>query len=124
MGVPVLTLEGDSVVSRQTYSVLANLNLCADLACSTVTAYVARAVALANDRPTLARLRSGLRQRMQASPICQAAAFTHDFEALLRSMWTAWCNDTKIGSNVASAPVKSALVAIKNIAVDSCSKSD
>jgi predicted O-linked N-acetylglucosamine transferase (SPINDLY family) len=124
MGVPVLTLEGDSVVSRQTYSVLANLDLCTDLACSTVSAYVARAVALANDRQTLARLRSGLRQRMQASPICQAAEFTHDFEALLRTMWTAWCNDTKLGSNVASAPVKSAFVAIKNIAVDPRSKSD
>jgi protein O-GlcNAc transferase len=104
MGVPVLTLEGDAVVSRQTYSILANLDLTAELACHSVDAYIERAVALANDRPTLMRLRSQLRPRMAASPICQAEQFTRDLETLYRRMWHAWCNGGRLQSDVYSNP--------------------
>jgi predicted O-linked N-acetylglucosamine transferase (SPINDLY family) len=104
MGVPVLTLEGDAVVSRQTYSVLANLDLTEELACSSVATYVERAEELANDRTTLIRLRSELRPRMAASPIRQAEQFTRDLEALYRRMWLAWCDGERLESDVHSNP--------------------
>jgi predicted O-linked N-acetylglucosamine transferase (SPINDLY family) len=96
MGVPVLTLEGDAVVSRQTYSALANLELTAELACPSVGAYVERAITLANDRATLMRLRSELRPRMASSAIRQPELFVRDLEVLYRNMWQAWCRGDKL----------------------------
>ncbi|MBL8690357.1 MAG: hypothetical protein JNL04_14715, partial [Rhodospirillaceae bacterium] len=43
-------------------------------------AYVAAAVALAGDRQRLAGLRRSLRSRLAASPICDAAGYTRNFE--------------------------------------------
>lgn len=98
MGVPVLAVEGNTVVSRQTYSLLANIGLTNELVCPTVDAYVDRAIALANDRNYLTALRTDLRSRMAASPLRQAEQFTRDLEALYRRMWSAWCSDTKLPS--------------------------
>ena len=106
MGVPVLALEGNTVVSRQSYSVLANLGLTDALTFATVDAYVEGAIALANDKPRLAELRSQLRPLMAASPLRGAAQFTHDLEVLYRQMWVAWCNGQKLEPNQAVGPVE------------------
>jgi predicted O-linked N-acetylglucosamine transferase (SPINDLY family) len=103
MGVPVVTLEGDTVVSRQTYAALANLDLADELAFANVDAYVAGAIALAVNSARLAELRSQLRPRMEASPLRQSEQFTHDLEALYRRMWVAWCEGRKLESDVAPA---------------------
>lgn len=100
MGVPVVTLVGSGVVSRQTYSALANIGL-TELAFPDRDAYVAGAVALAHDRTRLARLRGGIRERMAASPLCQAEKFTRDLERLYRDMWRAWCEGRKLPSAIA-----------------------
>ncbi|MBI2749226.1 MAG: tetratricopeptide repeat protein [Burkholderiales bacterium] len=91
MGVPVVTLEGSTVVSRQSYSALANLGLVDELAFPSLDAYVAGAVALATHPERLAALRSQIRTRMQASALCQPEQFTRDLEALYRRMWQSWC---------------------------------
>jgi predicted O-linked N-acetylglucosamine transferase (SPINDLY family) len=96
MGVPVVTLAGDTVVSRQTVSALANIGLADELAFPKVDAYVAGAVALANNPARLAELRSQMRPRMAASPLRQAEQFTRDLEALYRRMWQAWCRGEKL----------------------------
>lgn len=96
MGVPVLTLEGDSVVSRQTYSALANIGLADELAFASVEAYVQGAVALANQPARLAELRSQIRPRMAASPLCQSEQFSRDLGTLYRRMWQAWCRGEKL----------------------------
>lgn len=96
MGVPVLTIEGDTVVSRQTYSALANIGLENELACATVDDYVKRAIDLAHNRAYLTNLRSELRERMATSPLRQAEKFSHDLEALYRRMWIAWCEGRKL----------------------------
>lgn len=96
MGVPVVTLAGNTVVSRQTVSALANLGLDGELAFDSVEAYVAGAVALAHDPARLAELRRELRPRMAASPLRDAERFTRDLEALYRRMWEAWCQGTRL----------------------------
>jgi predicted O-linked N-acetylglucosamine transferase (SPINDLY family) len=54
-------------------------------------AYVARAIALASDLPRLAAMRSGLRERLLNSPLCDGPGFTRDLEAAYRRMWEDWC---------------------------------
>lgn len=100
MGVPVVTLAGSAVVSRQTYSALANVGL-TELAFPTRDSYIAGAVALAQDRARLARLRASIRERMAASPLCQAEKFTRDLERLYRDMWRAWCEGRRLPSAIA-----------------------
>ena len=100
MGVPVLTLAGDTVVSRQSISALANLGLAAQWAVADWPAYVAAAVRLAGDLQGLAALRAQLRPSMAASPLRDARQFTRDLEALLRRMWAAWCRGEKLPSDV------------------------
>lgn len=86
MGVPVVTLAGETLVSRQSASLLNNLDL-AELCAATPRQYAAIAVALANTPQRLAELRAGLRERMAASPLCDAAGFTRDLEQAYREMW-------------------------------------
>jgi predicted O-linked N-acetylglucosamine transferase (SPINDLY family) len=86
MGVPVVTLAGNRPFARSGASILANLDL-GDLVTDDAEGYVAAAIALARDRPRLARLRAELRPRMRASRLTDALRFARDFEAALVAMW-------------------------------------
>jgi predicted O-linked N-acetylglucosamine transferase (SPINDLY family) len=55
-----------------------------------VDAYVARAVAAAADVAALARARSELRQRVAASPLCDAPELARYVEAAYRNLWNTW----------------------------------
>jgi predicted O-linked N-acetylglucosamine transferase (SPINDLY family) len=90
MGVPVLTLPGDCFLSRQGLGLLMNAGL-PEWVASDADDYVVRAVAHCSDLPHLALLRSGLRQRLLASPLCNAPRFARYFEMALRGMWQEWC---------------------------------
>ena len=85
MGVPVVTLAGERFVGRVGASVLSALGL-EELVASDEEGYVARAVALAEDRRRLADLRRSLRPRLAASPLCDAPGYTRTFEAALLGM--------------------------------------
>ena len=102
MGVPVITIEGDAVVSRQTTAALRNVGL-GDLAFPDSDAFVRGAIALANDRDRLSDLRSSLRSRMAASPLRHPEQFTRDVEALYRRMWHAWCDGGRLPNDLAKA---------------------
>jgi protein O-GlcNAc transferase len=105
MGVPVVALAGNSVVSRQSTSMLINLGL-EELVFADVDSYIAGAVALALDTPRTARLRGTLRLRMSRSPLCDAEQFTQDLEMLYRRTWQAWCRGEKLGPEIVpGAPV-------------------
>ena len=90
MGVPVVTLAGDTGVGRAGVSIARNLGL-PELVATTLDDYARIAVKLARDRPRLADLRAGLRARMQASPLMDAPRFARGIEAAYRSTWAAWC---------------------------------
>jgi protein O-GlcNAc transferase len=88
MGVPTITLRGDRFVGRVGESVLTTLGL-AELVAGNPGDYLATASALAGDVGRLAALRAGLRQRLTASPLCDAEGFARDLEAAYRAMWLA-----------------------------------
>ena len=103
MGVPVVTLTGDSIVSRQSTAMLVNIGL-DELIFKDVESYIAGAIALALDAGRVARLRSIVRRQMSHSPLCDAEQFTQDLELLYRRMWQAWCRGEKLGAEVVAAP--------------------
>jgi predicted O-linked N-acetylglucosamine transferase (SPINDLY family) len=89
-GVPVVTLSGDTVISRMSASILVGAGLGALVARSS-DAYVQIAVDLAADLDRLAALRAGLRTQVSASPLCDGPAYARSVEQLWRSLWRAWC---------------------------------
>ncbi len=90
MGVPVITLTGQNFCGRHSTSHLANVGL-PEFVTSSTEEYARAALALAQDPERLRNLRSGLRERMAASPLCDARAYTRDLETAYREMWERYC---------------------------------
>lgn len=90
MGVPVVTLPGDTMVSRWSASMLRTLKL-DDLVAGSEDAYVESAAALAGDPARLSALRVGLRGRLAASPLCDGRRRARQMERLYRAVWRRWC---------------------------------
>jgi len=90
MGVPVVTLAGDTMAGRWTAAMLHALRL-DDLIAAGADDYVGIAVRLADDGDRLAALRAGLRNRVAQSPLCDGRTYARHFERLLRAMWRRWC---------------------------------
>ena len=86
MGVPVLTLAGDSLVSRQGVGILMNIGL-PDWIADNKKEYIAKSILFASDLEKLATLRSGLRRQIITSPLFDAQSFAQDFEKSLWEMW-------------------------------------
>jgi predicted O-linked N-acetylglucosamine transferase (SPINDLY family) len=92
MGVPFITLVGNTTVGRAGWSLLCNLKL-PELAARTPDEYVSLAVRLAGDLPRLRELRASLRARLCASPLMDAGRFARNIEQAYRQMWRAWCGN-------------------------------
>lgn len=86
MGVPILTLRGNRFLSHLGESIAHNIGLPEWIAADKGD-YIDKAARFAADLPALAELRRGLRERMRASPLLDAARFARGFEQLLWSMW-------------------------------------
>jgi protein O-GlcNAc transferase len=91
MGVPAVSLAGPTAVSRAGSSLLGNLGL-ERLVARTPEEYVDIAAGLISDSDALTSLRRELRDRLEASPIMDAARFAPDIEAAFRDMWRTWCS--------------------------------
>ncbi len=86
MGVPTLTLAGETLLARQGASLLTAAGL-SDWVANSKNEYIAKAIQLTSDLPKLAALRAGLRQQVLASPLFDAPRFARNFEAALWGMW-------------------------------------
>ncbi len=77
---------------------LANLGLTEVLAFPDRAAYIAGAVALAQEAgfASLSGLRGRIRPLMAESPVCRPDAFARDLEALYLRMWQARGSGTKL----------------------------
>lgn len=96
MGVPVITLAGDSHRSRVGVSLLTNVGV-PELIANTPDEYVEKAVSLARDRARLAEYRRTLRHKMEASPLMDGPGFFARFEKLLRDVWREKCHAGQTG---------------------------
>jgi predicted O-linked N-acetylglucosamine transferase (SPINDLY family) len=92
MGVPVVTLAGETMAGRWTLSMLAALGR-ADWIAADPDGYVARAAALAADVGLRAELRAGLRAQVAGSRLCDVAGRTRQVERAYRAMWTSVTGD-------------------------------
>ena len=92
MGVPVVSLVGDAAPARGGASILGVVGL-DELVAATPERYLEIACTLASDLERLSTLRSGMRARMLASPLLDAARFTYNLEQTYRFMWRDWCQD-------------------------------
>jgi predicted O-linked N-acetylglucosamine transferase (SPINDLY family) len=90
MGVPVVTLRGQTTQGRGGASILGNLGL-PELVAANAEHYVRIAVELAKDETRRAELRGTLRKRMADSPLMNAGEFARDMENLYRDIWRRWC---------------------------------
>jgi predicted O-linked N-acetylglucosamine transferase (SPINDLY family) len=90
MGVPVITLAGQTHVSRVSASLLTHLGRPEWIAHSE-DGYIEKCAALAADLPRLAELRANQREQMRLSPVCDAPRFTAQLEATYRELWRQRC---------------------------------
>ena len=93
LGVPVITLAGETIASRQSASMLMNLGL-PELIAEDTNQYVDKAAGLARDLQRLADLRAGLRRRFAASPLMDYGGFARALETNYRQMWQGWIAKT------------------------------
>jgi protein O-GlcNAc transferase len=82
MGVPLVAIEGPTLVQRLASRVLRVAGL---------DEWVSIALGLAGDRVRLASVRSALRARLEASPLFDHRGVTRELEAAYREMWRAEC---------------------------------
>jgi predicted O-linked N-acetylglucosamine transferase (SPINDLY family) len=90
MGVPIVTLVGQSVVGRAGLSHLSTLGL-PELIARTSDQFVEISAGLAGDLPRLINLRASLRERMRQSPLMDASRFARNVETTYIAMWQRWC---------------------------------
>jgi predicted O-linked N-acetylglucosamine transferase (SPINDLY family) len=89
MGIPVITTTGETMVSRQTASLLTSLQL-EECIASNETGYVRLAIELARNTRRLNEWRHDLRNRMHTA-LCDSSRHATELSAALRQSWRALC---------------------------------
>jgi hypothetical protein len=79
MGLPVITMPKDSIVSRQTFAILSAIGKTQWVAKDSAD-YVKIAQTLAADTQLLAKIRASLRKTMRASPLMDVDKFTQNLQ--------------------------------------------
>ncbi|MGJ4942112.1 tetratricopeptide repeat protein [Bradyrhizobium sp. HKCCYLS1011] len=90
MGVPTVTLVGDTFAGRHSAAHLTAAGL-GQFCTTSIDGYIALAVDWTRRRGELAELRSSLRGRLEASPLCDAPRFADHLSRALMQLWTEWC---------------------------------
>lgn len=86
MGVPTLTIRGDSMIARQGAGMLECVGL-TDWIAEDQDDYVAKAAVHASDLQRLLSLRQSLRDQAMGSPLFDARRFAAHWESALQFMW-------------------------------------
>ncbi len=86
MGVPVIACRGDRHAARVGASILTQTGL-QELLAEDVNGYVAKAVGLGGDGAAVARLRQGMRQRLQDSALFDEKGFAAKMAEAFFAMW-------------------------------------
>jgi predicted O-linked N-acetylglucosamine transferase (SPINDLY family) len=90
MGVPVVTLMGQTFASRHGLTYLTAVGLADDLVARNSDEYAVRAASLARSPARVAALRADLRDRMATSPLCDGERLAAELVTVLRVAWREW----------------------------------
>jgi protein O-GlcNAc transferase len=90
MGVPVVTLEGDTPMQRFGRTALTGIGR-PDWIARTPEEYVAITLRIVAEVQRDPNLRQDIQKRMLASPLMQHERFVRDLETAYHSMWRRWC---------------------------------
>jgi protein O-GlcNAc transferase len=90
MGVPVVTLPGETAASRAGAAIARNLRL-PDVVATSSGDYVVRALSLASQVEQLSALRRNLRPKLRLSPLMDAARFGQQLGETYADAWQRWC---------------------------------
>ena len=93
MGVPTLTLQGNTPPGRLGPAMLRHAGL-EDFVARDPDDFVAKGLHWANNLEVLAQLRAGMRARFLNSPLGQPEIFGRELSALLRRLWADWCEQS------------------------------
>ncbi|MEI7818082.1 MAG: tetratricopeptide repeat protein, partial [Desulfuromonadales bacterium] len=93
MGVPVVTLECGTPISRQSKAFLYTIGY-PEWVASNADEYVEKIQRLTRNVKDLQLIRAGLRKKMADSPLCDGLKFTRHLETAYRQMWHRWCSET------------------------------
>ena len=91
MGVPVVTLPGDTMIGRWSAAILSAIGQ-SNCVAADKKQYVDIAVALAENQTRLNTLRCQLRGRVQSSSLCNGRRKTVQVERLFRAAWVRFCS--------------------------------
>src|SRR6185369_12565150 len=94
MGVPTVTLAGETVVGRAGACQAMNIGL-PELVAHTHDEYVQAARKLAGDLEQLSTLRQTLRARLEQSPLMDAPRFARNLESIYRDVWRRFCEKSQ-----------------------------
>jgi len=94
MGVPVISLEGDTHAGRVGVSILSQTGLPELIAADPVN-YIETATRLAGDSVQLATMRKALRVRVGESALCDASTLAREIEHGYRDIWTKYCKSAQ-----------------------------
>jgi len=92
MGVPTLTMAGQTPAGRSGATLLSHVDL-ESLIADHTDDFVNKGLNLANDLEQLAQIRRELRTRFSLSAIGQPELIAKGLERALRLMWQRWCDD-------------------------------
>ena len=95
MGVPSVTFVGETFAGRHSATHLTAAGL-GQFCANTVDDYVAMAVSWSRRPEELAELRVGMRERVAASPLCDAPRFAQNLSCELMRLWTNWCESRRM----------------------------
>lgn len=94
MGVPVVTLPGETFAGRHAATHLTNAGMPEWIA-KDERDYIDIAVKWAGDIDGLAKLRAGMREHVAKTPLVDGPKFAKNLEIALRHMWGQWCDEKK-----------------------------
>lgn len=90
MGVPTLTLAGQTAVGRAGAAIISHVGLEAFIA-HDADDFVKKGVLLTENLSNLTTIRAGLRERFEQSAIGKPELIATSLERALRTMWQRWC---------------------------------
>jgi len=91
MGVPVITLTGQTSAGRAGKGILSAMGL-TELIADTPERFIQTAIDLSGDPSRLRHFRANLRVTMKSSPVMDARHFARNVESAYRQIWRRWCS--------------------------------